>query len=235
MINLHPKSGTTPAEFKSKDADVKKYFLTKSDINENINFSNLVKSVELVTTYFDTADGRLFSDQFRKTQRRFKIRSRSVDGSAGVIEIKVKGSLNPKRFWISEPGLNLENGGREFIRKAIDEAFDPLFARRIEQDLRVVATTKFDRSSYYTDDEKQIFDFDENLVLTTNNSQATIKPELTLLEVSRLDRIKLVPLEWKSPKFSKFGATLDLLTGDRVRSHKLGLLDKLFEIKQISQ
>jgi hypothetical protein len=229
MINLHPKSGPTPDVFKTQDAEVKKYFLTHNEIKHNFSLTTPAHSVELVTTYFDTADGRLFSDQYRKTKRRFKIRSRSFNGSAGVIEIKVKGSLNPKRFWISEPGLNLENGGREFIRKALDEAFDPLFARRIEQDLRVVATTKFDRSSYFTDDEKQIFDFDENLVLTTNNS------EFTLLEVSRLDRIELVPLEWKSVKFSKFGATLDLLTGDRVRSHKLGILDNLFDIKQFSQ
>jgi hypothetical protein len=235
MINLHPKSGPTPDVFKTQDAEVKKYFLTHNEIKHNFSLTAPAQSVELVTTYFDTADGRLFSDQYRKTKRRFKIRSRSFNGSAGVIEIKVKGSLNPKRFWISEPGLNLENGGREFIRKALDEAFDPLFARRIEQDLRVVATTKFDRSRYFTDDEKQIFDFDENLVLTTNNSLATIKSEFTLLEVSRLDRIELVPLEWKSVKFSKFGATLDLLTGDRVRSHKLGILDNLFEIKQFSQ
>lgn len=231
MIPLHPKLIPTPEEFKSKLVDVKKYFLTAEQIRETFRFESIAQPHLLVTNYYDTSDGRLFSDQFRKTTRRFKIRSRTFDGSAEIMEVKVKGSLNPKRIWTSEPGTSLESGGREFVRQALDEAFGDLFARKIEQELELVATTKFQRSSYFNDNEKQIFDFDEKVELNTRQSVAVLKPGLSILEVSRLDRIKIVPEEWRSPKFSKFGATLDLLTGERVRSHKLGLLEELFEVK----
>jgi hypothetical protein len=131
--------------------------------------------------------------------------------------------------------MTLENGGREFVRHVIDTAFDPLFVRRIEQDLQAVATTTFDRASYLSLDELHLFDFDTNVELSTSKSSAVMKPEYTLLELSNASSDQVVPAEWKPRKFSKFGATLDLLTGERVRSHKLGLLEKLFEIKQISQ
>jgi hypothetical protein len=131
--------------------------------------------------------------------------------------------------------MTLETGGREFIRHVIDTAFDPLFVRRIEQELQVVATTSFDRASYLSEDELHLFDFDTNVELSTLNSTAVMNPQYTLLELSNASSEQIVPTEWKPRKFSKFGATLDLLSGDRIRSHKLGLLEKLFEVKQISQ
>lgn len=230
MINLQPVQGHIPQEFRSKKADIKKYFVNQSEIEVVFDFSSVPKGELLITEYFDTPDGRLFSDQFRKTPRRFKIRSRKIGDSLPIIEVKVKGSTNLKRFWESEPGLTIENGGREFIRKAIDEAFDPLYARRVEQQLKVVATTKFQRSSYISENSKQLFYFDRDIELTTSNKSAKSNPELVLIEVTSLDETAALPEDWKAVKFSKFGATLDLLTGERVRSHKLGVLDNLFTI-----
>ena len=230
MIQLHATSGDVPAEFRSKTADIKKYFVQSSELDSVFSFNGAAKPELLITEYFDTPDNRLFSDQFRKTARRFKIRSRTIGDSLPVIEVKVKGSKNSKRIWESEPGLTLENGGRVFIRKALDEAFDSLFARRVENSLGVVATTKFERTTYITADGKQLFAFDRNVELLTANKSAKMKPELVLIEVTMLDENFQVPGTWKSVKFSKFGATLDLLTGERVRSHKLGVLDDLFVI-----
>ncbi len=232
MISLQPKPANSPTNFRVKDVDVRKYFLKEAEIDAEIQFSEKVASVRLETTYFDTPDGRLFADQFRKTKRRFKVRSRVIGGGQPELEVKVKGSLHPQRIWIAEPGITFENGGREFIRNVIDTAFDPLFARKIEQEMTAVAITVFDRASYLTEDENHLFDFDTNVELSTPKSSAVLKPGLTLLELSSTNSEQLVPITWKPRKFSKFGATLDLLTGERVRSHKLGLLEKLFEIKQ---
>jgi len=232
MIQLHPKTEKSQINFRERSVDVKKYFLKQDDLNSAFKFESVVQSVRLITTYFDTPDGKLFADQFRKTKRRFKIRSRVVGDGLPILEVKVKGSLHPQRIWTAEPGMTLENGGREFIREVLDTAFDPLFVRRIEQDLKAVATTSFDRASYLSDDENHLFDFDTNVELSTLNSKAVMKPEYTLLELSNVNADEVVPAEWKPRKFSKFGATMDLLTGERIRSHKLGLLEKLFEIKQ---
>jgi hypothetical protein len=235
MIALQPKTSHITTDFRVRTADVRKFFLKQTDIEAALSVNEKSTAVRLTTTYFDTPDGRLFADQFRKTQRRFKIRSRKIGDGPPVLEVKVKGSLNPQRIWLAEPGMTLENGGREFIRNVIDTAFDPLFVRRIEQQLQEVATTSFDRASYVTEDQCHLFDFDTNVELSTQQSVAILKPQYTLLELSSVNNEKLVPAEWKPRKFSKFGATLDLLTGERVRSHKLGLLEKLFEVKQISQ
>lgn len=231
MIVLHPK-GTASLDFRTKSVDVKKYFLKSEEIEANFQFTQIIEPVKLVTQYFDTPDGKLFADQFRKTRRRFKIRSRQVADGLPVLEVKVKGSVHPKRIWIAEPGITLENGGREFIREVIDEAFDPLFVRKIEQELEIVATTSFNRASYLSEDEQHLFDFDTDVELKTQNSIAVMNPIYTLLELSSKNAETLVPLDWKPRKFSKFGATLDLLTGERVRSHKLGLLEKLFVVNQ---
>lgn len=230
MIQLQSLNAERPSEFRSKNTDVKKYFVAESEIDSVFAFHGEANSELLVTEYFDTPDNRLFADQFRKTTRRFKIRSRRIGESLPIMEVKVKGSQNPKRIWESEPGTTLENGGQEFIRKALDEAFDTLFARRIEQQLKVVATTKFERTSYLAEDKKNLFDFDRNIELLTTKGSAKMKPDLVLIELSSLDEQKTVPESWKSVKFSKFGATLDLLSGERVRSHKLGVLDELFVI-----
>ncbi len=231
MIHLSPSNRELQSEFRIKTVDVRKFFLTETEINNTFAFDSITAPIRLTTSYFDTPDGRLFADQFRKTKRRFKIRSRTSTNGESVLEVKVKGSLHPKRIWLAEPGITLENGGREFIRSVIDTAFDPMFARRIEQELQAVATTSFNRSSYQTQDLMHILDFDTDVELSTNSSVATLKPKYTLLELSSKNNEILVPAEWKPRKFSKFGATLDLLTGERVRSHKLGLLEKLFEIK----
>ncbi len=235
MIQLHPKTANEQTNFKERTVDVQKFFLKQEVMAATFYLSEVVRPVKLTTTYFDTPDGKLFADQFRKTKRRFKIRSRVVGDGLPVLEVKVKGSLHPQRIWTAEPGMTLENGGREFVRHVIDTAFDPLFVRRIEQDLQAVATTTFDRASYLSLDELHLFDFDTNVELSTSKSSAVMKPEYTLLELSNASSDLVVPADWKPRKFSKFGATLDLLTGERVRSHKLGLLEKLFEIKQISQ
>ncbi len=235
MISLHPKPEVFSTNFRDRTVDVQKFFLKQDAMNSTFQFSQLVQPVKLVTSYFDTPDGKLFADQFRKTKRRFKIRSRIIGDGQPVIEVKVKGSLHSQRIWTAKPGMTLENGGREFIRHVIDTAFDPLFVRRIEQELQVVATTSFDRASYLSEDELHLFDFDTNVELSTLNSTAVMNPQYTLLELSNASSEQIVPTEWKPRKFSKFGATLDLLTGDRIRSHKLGLLEKLFEVKQISQ
>lgn len=231
MIHLSPSNRELQSEFRIKTVDVRKFFLTETEINNTFAFDSITAPIRLTTSYFDTPDGRLFADQFRKTKRRFKIRSRTSTNGESALEVKVKGSLHPKRIWLAEPGITLENGGREFIRSVIDTAFDPMFARRIEQELQVVATTSFNRSSYQTQDLMHVLDFDTDVELSTNSSVATLKPKFTLLELSSKNNEILVPAEWKPRKFSKFGATLDLLTGERVRSHKLGLLEKLFEIK----
>jgi hypothetical protein len=233
MISLFPKSSDQKIDFRVRSVDVKKYFLTQDEIQEALTFSNLVAPIRLVTTYFDTPDGKLFADQFRKTKRRFKIRLRQVGDSQPILEVKVKGSLHPQRIWLAEPGVTLDNGGREFIRTVIDTAFDPLFVRRIEQQLQEVATTTFDRSSYLDQEQKHQFDFDTNVLLSTVQSSAEMKSEYTLLELSSMNADLILPTDWKPRKFSKFGATMDLLTGERVRSHKLGLLSKLFEVRQI--
>ncbi len=233
MISLHPKPEDFSTNFRERTVDVQKFFLKKEVLDSSFTFSKQIEPVKLVTTYFDTPDGKLFADQFRKTKRRFKIRSRVVGKSQPIIEVKVKGSLHPQRIWTAEPGMTLDNGGREFIRHVIDTAFDPLFVRRIEQELQVVATTSFDRASYLSEDELHLFDFDTNVELSTLNSVAVMNPNFVLLELSNASDEPLVPADWKPRKFSKFGATLDLLTGERIRSHKLGLLEKLFEVKQI--
>lgn len=233
MISLFPKSPETKIDFRIRSVDVKKYFLRQEEINDALSISTTIAPVKLTTTYFDTPDGKFFADQFRKTKRRFKIRLRQAGDTPPVLEVKVKGSLHPQRIWLAEPGVTLDNGGREFIRHVIDTAFDPLFVRRIEQQLQEVATTTFDRSSYLSQDQKHMFDFDTNVVLSTKQSSAVMKSEFTLLELSSMNADLILPTDWKPRKFSKFGATLDLLTGERVRSHKLGLLNKLFEVRQI--
>lgn len=233
MILLHPKTDSS-LDFRTREIDVKKYFLKKEVFNQSFQFSEVIEPVRLVTQYFDTPDGKLFADQFRKTKRRFKIRSRQIGNNQPVLEVKVKGSLHPKRIWVAEPGLTIENGGREFIREVLDTAFDPLFVRRIEQDIEVVATTTFDRASYLSEDELHLFDFDTNIELKTQNSLAKLNPDYILLELSSGNGEVSIPVDWKPRKFSKFGATLDLLTGERVRSHKLGLLEKLFLINRSS-
>ena len=183
------------------------------------------------TVYFDDQDDRCYADQFRKSARRFKVRLRSVDGLT-VLEVKLKGGRGERLRTL--PAAGLDANGIDFIRECLDSAFEPSFARGVEQRLRPVVETEFERELWGSDAGHRL-SADTEVVLRVGGREARLLHDLALIELTAsVDPLAIA--QWlqahgfSAVGFSKFGAALDLLRSERVRSHKPGLLPRLFEI-----
>lgn len=189
----------------------------------------LLSKDHLTTVYFDDADDRCYADQFRKTSRRFKVRLRTVGGES-TLEVKLKGGRGESLRSLASTELDAR--AVEFIRACLDAAFEPGFARGIERQLRPVVTTDFHRASWGTARTPRL-SIDTEVELRVGARVARLRPELALVELPQLQEAEqelawLTQQDFRAVGFSKFGAALDLLRSDRVRSHKPQLLQSLF-------
>ena len=191
----------------------------------------LMAQQQVSTVYFDDEEDRCYADQFRKSARRFKVRLRRVDAGS-TLEVKLKGGRGePLR---SRAATEIDADAVAFIRECLDSAFEPGFARGVEQRLRPVVETEFVRELWgYRGDHALSVDTD--VVLRVDDQAARLLPGLALIELARFADEAGVP-QWlhehgfKAVGFSKFGAAQDLLRSERVRSHKPGLLPSLFAL-----
>jgi len=221
----------------------RKFLLTRSQLDFflNRNQSNLsvleisgLNTFEYRTDYFDTAQLDCYFDHAKRRKRRAKIRFRNyLDTNHSRFEVKMKlGNLQSYKAAL-ENSTEYSETESQFAHQILSEFIPHAQITQRTDELVLTATNTFTRTTLLHNNARERITIDQNLALVVGNQQKSLKSDLVLVEVKSITRnssvVRGLLLNGIRPvRFSKYCASLDLLTNPRPLVHTSRFLTKQF-------
>lgn len=222
----------------------RKFLLTKPQLDLFIdrnqkNFSVLeisgLKSFEYRTDYFDTAQLDCYFDHVKRRKRRAKIRFRKyLDTDHSRFEVKMKLGNRQSHKAVLENSIEFSPQEAVFTSQVLAEFIPNSQVTRLAHELVHTATNTFTRSTLLHTNAVERITIDQNLIINVDGQQKRLHSDLVLVEVKSVARsssvVRGLLLNGIRPvRFSKYCASLDLLSGPRPLVHTRRFLAEKFD------